>query len=79
MDTIKRQVEDSCAFLERFVSAERGFTTGDARAGIGRLRRLIVQSDSDADRRLAKQWVRCACEKLGLRDENYRWACEERQ
>jgi len=74
MTTIKTQIEDSCAFLARYISGERGFTDDDVLAGIGRLRVLHGQCEIETDRALVKQWVRRSCEKLGRKDENFRWA-----
>jgi len=74
ISTIKSQIDDGCAFLARFVSGERGFTDDDVLAGIGRLRVLHSQCENETDRALVKQWVRRCCEKLGRKDENFRWA-----
>lgn len=75
MSTTEQDIEASCDFLSRFLTGERGFIREDVLAGIGRLRELHGRSSSAAHRDRAARCVQRACEKLGLKDHNYAWAC----
>lgn len=75
MKLVEQEVADSCVFLSRFLAGERGFTTGDVLAGISRLRELHAHNPGDIDWKPAMQIVRQCCEKLGRKDDNYKWAC----
>lgn len=77
MVSIEQQVQESCDFLRRYLAGERGFSSGDVLAGIARLRELHGRSNSAASRGLAMELVRKSCEKLGRKDDNYRWACAD--
>jgi hypothetical protein len=64
MPTIDQQINDVCAFLHRFLSGERGFTTSDVRAGIARLRELEPQISHEASRTACGALVRDVGVKL---------------
>lgn len=70
----EQDFEDSCTFLSRFLAGERGFTSADVLAGISRLRQLQGRGAGDVDWKSAMQLVRRCCEKLGKKDDNYKWA-----
>ncbi len=74
MRTIEQQMDDVCAFLHRFLSGERGFTTSDVLAGISRLRELEPEIPHGASRADCRSLVRQVCEQLDLLDDNWEWS-----
>jgi hypothetical protein len=76
MHSVEQAVEDTCAFLSRFLAGERGFTTEDVLAGISRLRELHHQNADAVNWKPAMRTVRRCCQKLD-RKVDYKWACED--
>ena len=74
MRTIEQQMNDVCAFLHRFLSGERGFTTSDVLAGISRLRELEPELPPAASREICRSLVRQVCVKLDLFDDSWEWS-----
>lgn len=65
MHTIEQQqINDAYDFLHRFLSGERGFTTGDVLAGITRLRQLESHMPNEARLTACRSIVEQVCEKL---------------
>lgn len=74
MQTTKQQINDAYDFLHRFLSGERGFTTGDVLAGVTRLRTLEPQVPDESIRVACRSIVQQVCVKLDRYGENWKWS-----
>lgn len=75
MQSASQTVDESIAFLSRFLAGERGFTALDVAAGISRLRELHRRDPNSGDWQLAMRTARRCCEMLGEKGNDYKWAC----
>jgi hypothetical protein len=74
MKTSEKDWDEACAFLQRFLGGDRGFTSEDALAGVARLKDMQGQLRDSDMRRQSRLLARSVREKLKLNGARFEWA-----